>query len=211
MSWILNTVKNMSWMWRIFFIVVVMLVISLYEVYMVVLDATPLANGEKNITEAVRAVLLSFGGVGVIISTYFTAINAFYQREMDKDKRKIEDDQKKSNIIENTFNLLAKWDDPQLFQARKWTRSVNEDETSKKKLLDDIEKNEDLKNSVILVLNYFEHVRFSLDTGRIDNDLFKRSLGTTVVKIANRFMPYAEKTDDKQVAKDLNELIEKLK
>lgn len=77
-------------------------------------------------------------------------------------------------------------------------------------MLNDIEQSEDLKNSVILVLNYFEHIRFSLNTERIDQDLFKRSLGATVVKIANRFMPYAEKISQETVT-DLQELIEKLK
>jgi hypothetical protein len=63
---------------------------------------------------------------------------------------------------------------------------------------------------VILVLNYFEHVRFSLLNNRIDKDLFKASLSETIIKILVRFKPYIDKRD-KQLSDDLKQLEDLLK
>jgi hypothetical protein len=149
--------------------------------------------------ECIKAILLCLGGSGVIVSTYFTAVNAFTQR--------------RSEVVQHTFELLRMWDDPNLFAARKLTRRVkdNADNTSKNALLTAITEDEDLRNSTILVLNYFEYVRFSLNTRRIDVALFKPSLGATVIDIADRFLPYARTLTNHSIAKDLEELKKLLK
>lgn len=187
----------MRTMWIVFWIVVVALLAATSTVGYLAFHA-PTPDKSTPMIECIKAVLLCIGGAGVIISTYFTAVNAFSQRQ--------------ANVIKNTFDLLTRWDDPHLFNARKWTRRVKEtaDSTSKNQLLADIAANEDLKNSVILVLNYFEHVRFSLHTKRIDKKLFKASLGETIANIAERFTPYAE-TLSAETAKDLQEVVASLK
>jgi len=50
-----------------------------------------------------------------------------------------------------------------------------------------------LEQSVILVTNYCEHVRFSLKYDRIERELFKSSLSVTLIDIVDRFWPYYEK------------------
>lgn len=179
----------MRLMWNVFWAVSVVLILA----SAVVARTVYLAEAPDSSTpffEAVKAFLLCLGGAGVIISTYFTAVNAF--------------DQRRSDIIKNTFDLLTSWDDPHLFQARKLTRrtKASREDTSNNQLISEIEEDEDLKNSVILVLNYFEHIRFSINTNRIDRELFKYALGGVVVDIIDRFMPFAEKQAP-QVAADL--------
>lgn len=71
-----------------------------------------------------------------------------------------------------------------------------------------ISENDDLKQSVILVCNYFEHVRFSIVNKRIDREQFKDVLGSVVVGIIDRFNPYfkslgQEHVDDFNQLKDL--------
>lgn len=187
----------MRLMWGVFWCVVGSLLLATAVVAKIVFDAPPPATSTQLI-EAIKATLLCLGGSSVIISTYFTAVNAFNQRNAD--------------VIKNTFDLLMRWDDPHLFNARKWTRRTKEaqENTSNNQLLSDIDQNEDLKNSVILVLNYFDLVRFSLKTKRVDEKLFKKFIGPTVVNIGNRFLPYAKKLG-KEVEDDLNELIAKLR
>ncbi|UPG89970.1 hypothetical protein L2Y96_21755 [Luteibacter aegosomaticola] len=177
----------MKSMWWAFWVVVALLLSATAVVSRVVYQ-TPAPPSSTALFESIKAMLLCLGGSGVILSTYFTAVNAFVQRRAD--------------IIQNTFHLLASWDDPHLFQARKLTRRAKEtrEDTSNNGLIEEIEKNEDLKNSVILVLNYFEHIHFSLITRRIDKRLFKRALGATVVDIIDRFMPFAKKQGDQVVA-----------
>lgn len=186
----------MRLMWIIFWVLAASMLLASFVVARTVygIQAPPTST---SLFEAIKAFLLCLGGASVILSTYFTAVNAFVQR--------------RSDIIKNTFDLVTSWDDPHLFQARKLTRRSKEtrEDTSNNKLIDEIEGNEDLKNSVILVLNYFEHVRFSLKVGRADKDLFKEALGPTVIDIVDRFMPFAKK-QGAQVAADLEDLKKRL-
>lgn len=188
----------MRYMWLLFWCIVLVVLGGTATIAIVVFKSTPPSNSSSPYIEAVKATLLCLGGGGVILSTYFTAVNSFIQR--------------KFNVIENTFSIVARWDDPHLFEARKLTRRAKEtrDDKSKNELLKEIESDEDLKQSVILVLNYFEHVRFSLETKRIDKVLFKDSLGDVVADIVDRFMPFAEKKGSKVVA-DLNTLLRYIK
>lgn len=187
----------MRLMWGIFWTIVTTLILAAFVVARTVYSSPPPPNSTE-FFEAVKAFLLCLGGIGVILSTYFTAVNAFIQR--------------RSDTIKNTFDLLTSWDDPHLFQARKLTRryKARRDDTSNNQLVEEIENDEDLKNSVILVLNYFEHTRFSLKVSRIDKSLFKESLGPTVVDIVDRFMPFAKKLSER-TASDLEDLKNRLK
>lgn len=187
----------MRLMWLVFWCVVTFLLLATTTIAIIVFNA-PVPSNSTAFIECVKATILCLGGCGVILSTYFTAVNAFTQR--------------KSDIIKNTYDLLMRWDDPHLFNARKWTRRTKDKEadTSKNQMLIDIESNEELKNSVILVLNYFEHIRFSIKTMRADKNLFKRSLGPTVTDIATRFLPYAAKLGT-EFESDLKDLIQELK
>ena len=131
--------------------------------------------------EASKTFVLCLSGVGVVLSTYFTAANMYLSRE--------------SLIIENTFKLITYWDDSHLLKARNWTRDIKKRKStlSDDKLIEEIEKNPDLEQSIILVMNYLDHVRFSLSTNRIDKKLFNMALGGTLIDIAERFSPYIKK------------------
>lgn len=186
----------MSRMWIVFYTISFFLFVASVTianiVYTTNMAGKPL-DESKAILETIQTFLLCIGGSGVVLSTYFTAVNAFSQRASDK--------------IENTFKLLKDWDDPHLFEARKLTRRIKDkvEEISDKDLIHEINNDEELKNSVILVLNYFEHVRFSFKTKRIDEDLFKKTLGMTILNIIDRFAPFTKKQSI-EVDEDLKEL-----
>ena len=99
-----------------------------------------------------------------------------------------------------------------MLEARRFTRKIKTkaDSLSKRELIERIEEDESLKQSVLLVLNYLEHVRFSILTDRIDNHLFYKSLGPTLTAIIDRFLPYAESVG-KLFVEDLNDLKNNLK
>jgi hypothetical protein len=136
---------------------------------------------------------VSGGGIGVIMSLYLSTMNAIENREYLK--------------IENTFSLVTKWDDSHLFSARKLTREIKDERSSisDDELVQKINDNGELKQSVILVFNYFEYVRFSIINDRIITTQFKKSLGDTIVDIIYRFEPFI-KTKGEQFTKDLKEL-----
>lgn len=186
--------------WRIFWSIVVLLGLASIGLT-ITAYATPVPENSSAMLEAAKMFFLCLGGSGVILSTYFSAVSIYFSSKNIILQRKL-------NIIENTFELLSRWDDPHYLDARKWTRKAKEEkpDTSDNDLINKIKENEELKQSVVLVLNYLEHVRFSLETNRIDRKLFKRALGETLVDIAKRFEPYA-KTLSQQNIEDLKELI----
>ena len=186
--------------WRIFWSIVVLLGLASIGLT-ITAYAAPVPENSSAILEAAKIFFLCLGGSGVVLSTYFSAATIYFSSKNISLQRKL-------NIIENTFGLLSHWDDPHYLEARKWTRKEKEEKpnTSDNDLINKIKNDEKLKQSVVLVLNYLEHVRFSLETNRIDRKLFKRALGETLVDIAKRFEPYA-KIVSQQSVEDLKELI----
>lgn len=151
------------------------------------------SSEKKSLLDAITIFITSLGGASIIFTIFFNSINDVKNRRSKK--------------IENTFSLLTKWDDPHLLEARRFTRKIKAkaDNLSKRELIERIEEDESLKQSVLLVLNYLEHVRFSIISERIDNHLFYKSLGPTLIAIIDRFLPYAEYVGE-LFAKDLNKL-----
>ncbi len=105
--------------------------------------------------EVTKMIFLCLGGMGVLLPITLSVMNSQEQRKFEK--------------IENTFDLISKWDDEHLLKARNYTREIkkNRKNISDEQLIAQIEENEELEQSVILVTNYFEHVRFSLKQNRI--------------------------------------------
>ncbi|WP_443091485.1 DUF4760 domain-containing protein [Basfia succiniciproducens] len=186
--------------WKIFWILIVLLVVMSIGL---TITAYVTAIPENNIAilEAAKMFFLCLGGSGVVLSAYFS-VATIYSSSKNMDL------QRQSNIIENTFELLSRWDDPHLLEARRWTRDLKQrkPEISDNDMIKEINDNEALKQSVILVMNYLEHTRFSVLTKRVDGEKFYNSLGITLIDIAKRFSPYAKSVNE-QIEKDLKELI----
>jgi phosphoglycerol transferase MdoB-like AlkP superfamily enzyme len=153
----------------------------------------PVPANSTRLAETIKTLFLCLGGIGVLLPITMNALGAIEQRSFDK--------------IENTFDLLSKWDDQHLLKARNFTRKIkkNRAKISDEDLLKEIDGNEELEQSVILVTNYFEHVRFSIAKGRINVADFKLSLGPTIVDIIDRFKPYFARMPE-DVRQDLDKL-----
>jgi hypothetical protein len=150
-------------------------------------------TGSTKIIESAKMVFLSLGALGVILPTYISSINAI--------------DERNTAILENTFKLVEKWDDPQMFTARRYTRELKKRKPtlSDEQLVKEIEADTDLKQSIILVINYFDQIRFSEKTGRIDCALFNKSLGYVMLDYHSRFRPWVE-THGEDYLRDWDEL-----
>jgi len=153
----------------------------------------------KKIIDAINIFLLMLGGFGVIFSIIHNTESIIENNKQIKEKIEIDK-------IENTFQLLKDWDDEHLFKARKLTREIKDmrDTISNQDLISKIDSDPDLRQSVILVFNYFEHVRFSIKQKRIDTKIFKESLSGTIIDIIKRFEPYSKKLGE-QNNKDMEE------
>jgi quinol monooxygenase YgiN len=59
--------------------------------------------------------------------------------------------------VENTFRLIEKWDDKALLEARSYSRAFKdrEKQLSPEQLLSEIKEKPQLRQSVVLIFNYF--------------------------------------------------------
>lgn len=183
--------------WKGFWFITVLCLLGTAALGYIAFTSVPPTNSSAFI-EVTKTVFLCLGGLGVILPLYLNATNIILGRESEK--------------IERTFDLLSKWDDPHFLKARGYTRkikkkisSISADELIKELEEGGNEKDPELEQSVILVANYFEHVRFSIEQNRIDVPVFKASLGPVIVDIIDRFRPYFNKQGDALI-KDLDKL-----
>lgn len=120
------------------------------------------------------------------------------------------DNDKKNSIAKATFELIAKWDDEKLLRARKYTRTFRDkfDKNKKtfvlEKVQDDVyreiidengnHKDESLRESLILIFNFFELIKYSCDKEIVDKETIKKHLGEIINHFINeRFTIYLEK------------------
>lgn len=184
-----------------FFVIIILLYIAL--MVGMGINVWNFADGKESISpliEVVKFELIALGGLGVVLPAYLNASQSI----IETSQKEIEDRKK---IIENTVDLIQKWDDPSLLAARMFTRDLKD----KKETLSDkdfcakIQAEPKLRHSIILVFNYFDYIRISLESDRVDKEILKHSLGNMVIDIAERFTPWL-KQQPKEMQADVDTL-----
>jgi hypothetical protein len=152
--------------------------------------------------ETIKIVFIMLGGLGIIMPTYLNIWQSYETARMLEDNTR-------RNKIENTFSLLEKWDDKALFDARRFTRELKDQkfQLSPDQIRDRIMNVPDLRQSVILLFNYFDLVRISIIHDRIDSKIVKQSLGPVALDICKRFEPWVETQPDKDDVAELVKLL----
>ncbi len=142
--------------------------------------------------EMIKVVFIMLGGLGIILPTY---LNIWQSLETAR----LLEDEARRNRIENTFSILEKWDDKSLFDARKFTRELKDqhNELSANQIRERIKDTPELRQSVILLFNYFELIRISIEHDRVDPKIVKESLGPVAIDICKRFDPWLQEQPDK--------------
>ena len=161
-----------------------------------VYDSAPV---ESRMVETIKMFLLVLGGFGVVLPTTWNIMN---QLEIQKDR-----------VNERTLDLLRGWDDAALIVARSYTRGIGDKKAdiTENDLKREIKKNADLRQSVILVFNYFDAIRVALKLHLVDEETIKRTIGEAFHKIDKRFKEYIEETSSEKAKQDLEELRKMLK
>mgnify|MGYP003973700033 CR=1 FL=1 len=183
--------------WAIFFWINLLWILGTIALGYIAYTSTP-PEQSNSLIETIKIVFLSLGGLGIILPTYLNVFNALEQMITQK--------------TENTFRMLEKWDDPLLFKARKFTRDLKTQKPtlSDQDLIQKINNDEKLKQSVILVMNYFERIRISINAGRVDITTLKDTIGSLFEDIHRRLLPYAESLGEKNKT-DWDEILNLLK
>ena len=169
--------KNTKWVLAIIFIAIIFT--TCYLEYSI-------NSGQPDqLTETVEMALLMIGGLGIIVTL-------LQQSESIRQNTEQIESRLKFDKIENTFELIRAWDNPDLLQARKLTR-----ETKKKgknytttQLVKKISSNPELEHSVLMTSNYWEGVILSIENDRVDEKMLKRTFKITFCDMYKRFEPW---------------------
>ena len=174
--------------WKVF-----VLIIVLYVVLMIGMGINMwhFAEGKENISpliEVIKFELIVLGGLGIVLPAYLSATQSILDASQKEDEYK-------RYIIENTMSLIGRWDDSSLLEARMFTRKIKDvqNKMSPDDIRNKIENDEGLRHSVILVFNYFDQIRISLKTNRVDKELIKECLKPVILDISSRFKPWLDK------------------
>lgn len=183
----------MKYKWHLFWLIIVFCILGTSALSYIAYTSNPPSNSSIFI-EVTKTLFLCLGGMGVILPVYINATNSIESRYENK--------------IENTFTLLQKWDDSHFLAARKLTRELRSSRSSisDDELIEKINNNQELKQSVILLFNYFDQVRFSLSANRVDKVAFKSSLGAVISDIIIRFEPFIKTISNDAGVKDIEQL-----
>jgi uncharacterized protein DUF4760 len=151
--------------------------------------------------EVVSSTFAVLGGLAVILTLYFN----IWQSIETNDRQ----------TVENTFALLRSWDDSALLVARRFTRELGDRQSqlAPDQLVKEINSNTDLRQSVVLVLNFVEHVAYSMRTGRVDVAAVRRALGSILINIHQRLLPWINDMNTRSpgYSKDLEDHIDLLR
>lgn len=164
-------------------------------------DASKAMSSTNASIETLKIVFIMLGGLGVILPTY---LNVWQSLETAN----LLQEQFRRNEIENTMKIIERWDDKHFLEARKFTRKLKDQHAtlSPEQLKKEINENPDLRQSVILIFNYFDYIRLSIINKRIDAKVIVSQFGEVFHDMHDRFSPWL-KDQPKDYQADLKILV----
>jgi hypothetical protein len=149
------------------------------------------SSESDKLLELIKSGFLILGGLGVILPTY---LNIWQSLENSK----IIEERIEFDKVENAFRLIEKWDDNSLLKARQFTREIKNlrDSISNNELIKRVEGDAELKQSVIMVFNYWEQIRLSIERGRVNESLIKSALACVFIDMYERFKPWINTNEE---------------
>lgn len=173
--------------WKIFIGIIILWIIGGIGI---LIHLYQIPNNPDKFLDLVKTSFLILGGLGVILPTYLNIWQSLESSIIIGER--IEFDK-----LENAFRLIEKWDDNSLLKARQFTREIKElrDDISNKKLIKRVNSDPELKQSVIMVFNYWEQVRVSIERGRVNESLIKDVLDCVFIDMYERFKPWIDTND----------------
>ena len=147
-------------------------------------------QGSSKYFELVKLAFLSIGAYGVITATYFTVQNSLESAKTVK--AKIDFDK-----TQNSMKNIERWDHPVLKGARDFTRNMidTHQQIAASDLLNKINSNEELKNSVITTFNFWEGMYLALSYEYVNEKLLKTAFKETYFKMYETFKIWIEELE----------------
>ncbi len=141
----------------------------------------------ENTLEAMKLIVISLSGYGVISATFLTIWNAWESSKNLTDKMQFDK-------TENSFKYFERWDNQSLKEARDLTRQIKKEKgkLSDDDLLKKIKECESIERSVITMFNYWEEIYRSIISNRVNTELLKNAFSEVYCNIYDRFKVWRE-------------------
>ena len=129
----------------------------------------------ESLEERIKAIVSSISAFAVSTTLL---INSYYIFARSEERK-----------FELTFQIIRKWDDEHFMQARDYTRQQQDigEDKGQKEILESINKDSELKRSIILMLNYFEVIESVLRKNMADEDIIMRHFAHMINDILKRY------------------------
>ncbi len=120
-------------------------------------------------------------------------------------------EQVRSRKTDNTFKYMEMWDDSLLTEARKYTRDILQQSNTKApdQIYEDIDKNIELKKSIVSVFNFWQLIYLSIEAGRVEKRTLERAFSGAYKKFYETFQCWRQnhiKYSDPKGYADLDKL-----
>lgn len=137
--------------------------------------------------ETIKMAFLILGGMGVVLPTYWNIWQTVENGKYISDRTRFD-------IVENTYRLIEKFDDPSLKDARFFCREIrnNKANLTEAQLVKTINEDRKLQDSVLQVFNYWENVRVSIVSERVDEQMLADSLAPVFNLHFDTFKPWID-------------------
>jgi hypothetical protein len=139
-------------------------------------------QGANRTIECIKVGFIVFGGLGVVLPAYLnfwqsaeTAALADQRLAWDKE---VFEFRKRWDLRENALKLVDEWDAERLAKARKSIRKLRDERNalSSDQLVEKVNANDDLRDDLIRIFNFWDGVRASVESERVDETIVYQSL-----------------------------------
>jgi|SRR5208283_3374563 len=160
-----------------------------------------------NAHDAVTFIALALTAVATIGGTFYVAETLRAQGGLEETRaeqqRKAHEADKADQRRSEAFALIARWNSPELFHARKATAQAlqvfQQPATSaggEKGVRELIDKNEDIRHNARHVLNFFEEVALSVRLGQSDEETVSEAFAGLVLRSYRTYRGWIEENRD---------------
>jgi len=157
--------------------------------------------------ELIKFLSTSVAVFGVVFSSMLTSFNSL-------ESSKNNDRSIHFAKTENSFSYMERWDSPTLKDARDISRRMTTErcKISDNAFIELVEKDEDLKRSIIAMWNFFEEIELSIQEERVNETVLKRAFSETYCSIYDRYKAWLQsKRPGSEVMKTLDDLYKRWK
>lgn len=184
----------MSTKWIIFFSIIVLWILGGIGLIICLNQTT-----ETNLIaiETTKNAFLILGGLGVVLPVYLNVWGAVGNSKMI--------------LVENTFKLIEKYETFNFIEPRKEFSEISKkrDSINDADLIELINSNQKYNDSLIMLMNYWEMVRLSLDYKRANIKIIKEYIGDLYIELYDCCYPWIN--SKKPYKEDAKKLYLKLK